>query len=120
MSVIVIKMRKYVESSGEFRYVHEALLWSICRGLLSDVLANSYLDSAIYSRWSESFSFEYREVRKRKGCNRGMCPFCVRVVFDRVVGGYVFKVYRLPHLDHVVNFSSIVDHVKFEADLSSE
>lgn len=45
-----------------------------------------------------------------------MCPFCVRVVYDRAVGGYVFKVYRLSHLGHAVNFSSIVGHIKFEAD----
>ena len=27
-----------------------------------------------------------------------------------------FKVYRLSHLGHAINFSSIVGHIKFEAD----
>ena len=49
-----------------------------------------------------------------------MCPFCVRVAFDRVVGGCVAKVYRLFRLGDVINFSSIVGHVKFENNVSIE
>ena len=49
-----------------------------------------------------------------------MCPFFIRVVFDRALSNYVVKVYQLPHLGNVVNFSSIAGHVKFEADLSAE
>ena len=48
-----------------------------------------------------------------------MCPFCVGVAFERVGDGYVVKMYRLSHLGHVINFSSIVGHVKFEATLST-
>ena len=47
-------------------------------------------------------------------------PFCVRIAFDRAVGGYIAKVYRLSHLSHVVNVSFIIGRVKFEADLSIE
>ena len=55
-----------------------------------------------------------------KGCGRIMCPFCVHVAFDRVVGGYIVKVCQLSHLDRVVDVSSIVGRVKFEAELSIE
>ena len=55
-----------------------------------------------------------------KGCGRIMCPFCVHVAFDRVVGGYVVKVYQLSHLGRVVDVSSIAGRVKFEAKLSIE
>ena len=43
-----------------------------------------------------------------------MYQFCVRVAFNRAVGGYVAKVYRLSDLLHVVYFSSIVDRVEIE------
>ena len=86
------------------------------RDSLPDILATSYEGSTISTRWTQCFSFACKEVRKRKGCDHIMCPFCVRVVYDRAVGGYVFKVYRLSHLGHAVNFSSIVGHIKFEAD----
>ena len=64
--------------------------------------------------------FECREVRKRKGCDRTTCSFCVRIVFYILVGSYIVKVCRLTDVDHVVNLSSIIGHVKFEAGLSIE
>ena len=57
---------------------------------------------------------------KRKGYDRTISPFCIRVAFDTAVGGYVVKVCQLSHLDHVANFPSIVGYVKFEANLSTE
>ena len=47
-------------------------------------------------------------------------PFCIRIAFDRSVCGYVVKLCCLSRVGHVVNLLSIVDHVKFEADLSVE
>ena len=47
-----------------------------------------------------------------------MCPFYVRIVFDRVVSSCSVKIYWLFQLGHMVNFSSIVGHIKFEAHFS--
>ena len=49
-----------------------------------------------------------------------LCLFCVYSVFDRAVGGYVVNVCQLFYLGHIVNFSSIVGHIKFEDNLSNE
>ena len=46
------------------------------------------------------------------------CPFYVRVAFDRLVSAYIVKRCRSSHMGHAVNLSSIVGHVRFEADLS--
>ena len=64
--------------------------------------------------------FEYREIRKRKGCDRTTCSFCVRIVFYILVGSCIVKVCQLTDVGHVVNLSSIIGHVKFEANLSIE
>ena len=64
--------------------------------------------------------FEWREVRKRKGCDRTTCPFCLLIAFDRSVGSYVGKVCQLTHLGRVVNLFSTFGHVKCESDLSIE
>ena len=45
---------------------------------------------------------------------------CVRDAFDRLVGGYGVKSCRYLHIGYIVNLSSIVGHVRFEADLSLE
>ena len=121
VSVIVTNMCRYGESNGDFRYGYVTHYFgdSGC-GSLPDVLANSYLDTDMCLRWSMSFSFEHREVPKKKGCDRIICPFCVRITFDRSVGAYVVKVCQLFHLDHVVNLSSTVGHGKFEAALYIE
>ena len=88
------------------------------RSDLPDVLAHSYLDKNEFDRWPQSMSFECREIRKRKGVDYSYCPFCVRVTFDRSVDVYVVKRCRSLHIGHVKNFSSIVGHVRFEADFS--
>ena len=49
-----------------------------------------------------------------------VCPFCVRISFDRVVSSYVIENCVLAHEDHIVIEVSIVGHVKFESDLSEE
>ena len=75
LSDIVTKMHRYIEYKGEFRYgsVKYHFVGS-GRGLLLNVLATSYLDTVICFRWQQYFSFECREIRKRKGCGRTMCP----------------------------------------------
>ena len=50
-----------------------------------------------------------------KGFNHSNCPFCVRVAFDRLVYVHVVKRCRSSHIGHVVNLSSIVGHIRFEA-----
>ena len=95
---LCVLVKYYIDKSG--------------RDSLPDILANSYLDSAI--------STCCRAVRNWKGCDRMMCLFCVCGVFDREVGGYVVNVCQLFYLGHIVNFSSIVGHIKFEDDLSNE
>ena len=87
---------------------------------LPDMLANSYLDKTDFDYWTESISFECREIRKKKSFCHLDCPFCVRVAYDRSVGDYVVKRRRSSYIDHIVNLSSIVGHVRFEADLSVE
>ena len=62
--------------------------------------------------------FECREIWKRKSFNYSDCPFYVRVVFDILVSVYVVKRCRSSHMGHVVNLSSIIGHVRLEADLS--
>ena len=95
---LCVLVKYYIDKSG--------------RDSLPDILANSYLDSAI--------STCCRAVRNWKGCDRMMCLFCVCGVFDREVGGYVVNVCQLFYLGHIVNFSSIVGHVKFENNVSIE
>ena len=121
MSVIVAKIRKHVGSNGFCCCVPvKDNIGECSRGSLPGVLDNSYLGTTITSRWSQSFSFECKEVRNRKSCGRIVCPFCVHVVFDRVTSGHVVKIYWFFHLGYVVNFLYIVSHVKFEADLCTE
>ena len=55
-----------------------------------------------------------------KGYNHSGCPCCARIAFDRSVCGYVVKLCWLSRHGHVVNLSSIVGPVKFEADLYVE
>ena len=99
MNVVVAKKRRYVESNGGFRYGYITHYFGDTgRVSLPDLLANSYLYTAIYHRWSQSIVFECRRVRKRKGRDRIMCPFCVRISFNRSVGSYIVNVYRLTHL----------------------
>ena len=63
------------------------------RSDVPDVLANSYLDTTYFERWSQSISFDYREVRKGSGCEHSGYPFCVRIAFDRSVGSYIVKMF---------------------------
>ena len=110
-------MREYIISHGDFRFIINKYYFDeSSRSSLPGVLFNLYLDTTICDRWSQSISIEHREIWNRKGCDRTTCPFCVCVAFDRAVGGYVITVCSLSHLGHVVNFSSIIYHVKFEAD----
>ena len=55
-----------------------------------------------------------------KGFNHPNCPFCVRVAFDRLVYVHVVKRCRSSHIGHVVNLSSIVGHIRFEAGVYIE
>ena len=121
MGIVSTKMREYIISHGGFRFIiNKYYFGESSRTSLPGVLFNLYLDTTICDRWSQSISIEHREIWNRKGCDRTTCPFCVRIAFDRVVRGYIVKVCMLSHLGHVVNLSSIIGHVKFEADLSLE
>ena len=121
LGIVVTKMHECVTSNGGVRFIiHKYYFGESGRSSLPDDILNLYLDTTISDRWIQSISIEYREIRKRKECDRVAYPFCVRVVFDKTVGGYVIIVCRLSHLGHVVNLSSIIGHVKFEADLSIE
>ena len=90
------------------------------RSLISDVLVNSYMDTTISTSWLQSIVFQCREVRKRKGYDCTMCLFCVCIVFDRAVGGYVAKMCWLFHLGRIFSFMSIVDHVKLETNVYTD
>ena len=119
--IIVSKMREYISSHGGFRFVIQKYYFGVSsRSDVPDVIANSYLDTTYFERWSQSISFDYREVRKRKGCDHSGCPFCVRIAFDRSVGSYVVKLCRCLYIGPVVNLSFIPGHIRFESDLSIE
>ena len=121
LGIIVAKMCEHILFHGGFRFVMLKYYFGISgRSSLPDVLADSYLDTTISDRWPQSISFECREIRKRKCYYHYECLFCVRIVFDRSVCGHVVKLCQLYRVGHVVNLSSIVGHVKFEADLSVE
>ena len=115
------KMIGYIRSSGDFWYaVVKHHFGESGRVILPDPLSVSDLDTSLYHRWHQLLSFEYREVKKRKNCSHMVCPFCVRISFDRAVGSYVIKNCVLAHEDHIVIKVSIVVHVKFESNLSEE
>ena len=119
LGIIVSKMRQYISSHGGFRFVMKNDFFGVSdRSDVPDVLASSYLDTTYFQRWPQSISFECREIRKKKGCDHSGCPFSVRIAFDRSVSSYVIKLCRCLHTSHVVNFSTIAGHVKFESDLS--
>ena len=90
------------------------------RSSLPDVLTDSYLDTTISGRWSQSISFGCREIRNRKGCSHSEYPFCVCIALDKSACCYVDKLYRLYFVGDIVNLSSIDSHVKFVADLYVE
>ena len=107
-------MREYISSHGSFRFDIQKYYFGVSgRSDIPDVLANSCLDTSYFERWSQSISFDCREVRERKGCDHSDCPFCVRVTVDRSVCSYVVKLCQCTHTDHVVNLSSIPGHVRF-------
>ena len=118
LGIIVTKMCEYISYHGDFRFAMRKYYFSLsdCSDL-PDVLANSYLGLNEFYRWPQSILFECKEIQKRKGFNDSDCLFFVRVVFDRSVGVYVVKICWSSHMDHVVNLSSIVGHVRFEANL---
>ena len=121
LGIVVSEMREYISSHGGFWFTMRKYHFGLSgRSDLPDVLANSYMDKSDFDRCPQSILFECREIRKRKGFNHSDYPFCVCVAFDRSVGGYIFKRCRSSHIRHAVNLSSIVGHVKFEADLSVE
>ena len=72
------------------------------------------------SSWSQSLTFEYREIRKRKNNEFSSCLFCIRISFDRDIYHYVIKRSVLTHEGHVVNQVSISDHASYESDLSDD
>ena len=114
-------MRQYIFSHGAFWFViYKYYFGGSGLSDISDVLANSYLNTTYFERWLQSISFDCREVRKRKGCIHSGCSFCGRIVFDRSVGSYIVKLCRWLHTGHVINLSSIPGHIRFESDLFIE
>ena len=66
LGIIVSKMREYIASHGGFRFVMQKYYFGVSgRSDVSDVLANSYLDTTYFERWPQYISFDYREVLKR-------------------------------------------------------
>ena len=121
MGIIVSKMREYISSHGSFRFAMQKYYFSVSSSSdIPDVLANSYLDTTYFERWPQLFSFDCREVRKRKGRDHSDCPFYVRIAFDRSVGSYVVKLCRCLHTGHAVNLTSIPGHIRFASNLSIE
>ena len=121
LGIVVSNIREYISSHEGFRFVMQKYYFGASsRSDLPDVLANSYLDTTNFDRLPQSLSFKCREIWKKKGYSHSDCPFCVRVAFDRLVGGYVVKSCRYSHIGYIVNLSSIIGHVRFEADLSLE
>ena len=121
LGIIVSKMRQYISSRGGFWFSMRKHYFGVSgRSDVPDVLASLYLDTTYFERCPQSISFDYKEIRKRKGCEHSGCPFSVRIAFDRSVGSYVVKLCRCLHTGHVVNLSSIPGHIRFESDLSAE
>ena len=119
LGIVVSKMREYISSHGGVRLVMQKCYFGVSgRSDFPGVLANSYLNNTDFDRWLQSILFDCREIRRRKGYSHSDCPSCVRVVFDRSVGGCVVKRRRCSYNGHVVNLYSIVVHVRFEYDLS--
>ena len=98
MGIVVTKMREYITSHGDFRFIiNKYYFGESGRSSIPDILLNSYLDNNSCDHWPQSISIECREIQKRKGCDRTACSFCVRIVFDRAVSGNLFKVCQLSH-----------------------
>ena len=64
LGIIVSKMRQYIYSHGGFRFVMQKYYFGVSGSIdVPGVLANSYLDTTYFERWSQSVSFDCREVR---------------------------------------------------------
>ena len=63
MVIVVTKMREYITSHGDFRFIiNKYYFGESSRSSLPGVPFNSYLDTTICDRWSQSLSIEYREI----------------------------------------------------------
>ena len=68
----------------------------------------------------QSLTFECREIKKRKNDEFTLCPFCIRLSFDRDNGHCIIKRSILTHEGHVVNQASFSGHVYYKTDLSGD
>ena len=111
----------HISSSGDLRYVVVKHYFGElnCIGL-PDLLSASDLDTSVCHRWPQALPFKRRGVRKRKNCSPLLCPFCVCISFDRILGNYVIKNCVLAYEGHIVNKVYIFSHEKFESNLAEE
>ena len=121
LGIVVFKIRKYISSHGIFWFVIRKYYFDLSgRSDLSDVLANSYLNTTEFDRWPQSITFECKEICKKKSYSYLDYSFCAHVAFDRSIRGYVVKRCRDLNIGHFVNLSFIIGHVRSEGDLSVE
>ena len=61
LGIIVSKMRQYISSHCGFRFVIQKYYFGVSgRSDVPDVLADSYLDTTSFERWSQSIIFDCR------------------------------------------------------------
>ena len=67
LGIVVSKIREYISSHGGFWFVIRKYYFDLSgRSDLSDVLANSYLNTTEFDRWPQSITFECKEICKKK------------------------------------------------------
>ena len=111
----------YIRLHGDFRFVVSKYYYGkFGRGKIPDIFNTKDLNTQNCSSWSQSLTFEYWEIRKRKNNEFSLCPFCIRISFDMDFCHYVIKRSVLTHEGHVVNQVSISDHASYESDLSDD
>ena len=70
----------YVKSQGGSRFsIINIYFDNSGRGKLPDFLVCCYLHKTIFPKWSQSFSFKYKEVRNMKYTSHVGCTFYIRV-----------------------------------------
>ena len=112
----------YIRLHGDFRFVVLKYYYGKSgRGKIPDIFDTMDLNTEHCPSWPQSLTFECREIRKRKNNEVfTLCPFCVRISFDRGIGHNVVKRSVFTHEGHVVNQASISDHASYESDLSDD
>ena len=117
LGIVVIKIREYILSRG--------FIYLLCLSItLVYLVVVHFLMCLLIHIWillfmivgRGRFQLSVERSGERKGYNQSECPFCVRIAFDGSVCAYIVKLCRLSHVGHGVNLSSIVGHVKYEAD----